>query len=904
MGTTERVLSGSKTKGSTATYSGSVKYFYQGINAKEDDVYFGSLIPRIQSGPRMALFRGTQRLSDKHFDDTAHLPDTFSAVMSSSFKKNGWTTWTQKVTSSVGFGTGSIKAEGGQQDARVKRLPSGSWIGYQVDVPSLGTNPVHLQLQFERPITTFGQPPSVPHEGPYVAVNNFNAVSFIEADERSMWPVNLTNVGSILGREFDGVIEPLDIRSEILGLWNTKHLGHSVRGALVGAASHTIFGSKEIKDRWNKYDPGPAPFLDAPMLFGVTASLKTSTRSKEFDFGKLTSTLTKLGDIHLAMQGYQTDVLSRENPWQEKDTDAVAREPLFVHNPPVVLALNDGIVGYDLTPSSSRSQKRGGFFVKTTPLANHKAELGGMDFAANSTVGTYSEPGLLVGAHRNLIAWWRMQQPVNLLTGSYRTGAGTIASPFVTAHRLYANDTNRSYLEDQKMNWVASLTISGSMILSDSSGNGITASVGDRNRYYGGLPTALTGNLWCPMSASRFSVESIGYSSPPVWSPPAPPASVGGAPGAGHRTIAPSIKGGVVTPSGSLIFGAFDDRITTSTGGGGFEITDRVGKFSFAGMVSGSSANSSTAGAGRRDRPFSLAFWVSQKVGGPSGSFSVSGGTGKGMFGGNAEPTLISKEDAGEQTSGGGWNSNRRQWRITLPNQGENIKLTLYTDDSNYIELCPPGGLWTVNRGSNFGYWSKADTPGVVATTRWLHILITYNPTDVAQTATTALNSVAFYFNGGGGDAYTNNPRYQTGHIALNSNEVGTYSGMSGSMAQGGPPYPTATGKPIAGSAAAKPLLIGPDLNQGYRAQIADLAIWNTALDHSDAKALYRAGIQSAFFDIKANSGQGVSKLPDIMEALAKMDYPDDGNLNVRDTNATHGFYFSKKAGSIVYGDE
>ena len=47
-----------------------------------------------------------------------------------------------------------------------------------------------------------------------------------------------------------------------------------------------------------------------------------------------------------------------------------------------------------------------------------------------------------------------------------------------------------------------------------------------------------------------------------------------------------------------------------------------------------------------------------------------------------------------------------------------------------------------------------------------------------------------------------------------------------------------------------------------------------------------------------------MSKLPDIMEELAKMDYPDDGTLNVRDVNASHGFYFSKKAGSIVYGDE
>ena len=869
MGTTERVLSGSKTKGSTATYSGSVKYFYQGINAKDSDVYFGALIPHIQSGPRMVLFRGTQRLSDKHFDDTVHLPDTFSAVMSSSFKSNGWIQWQQKVTSSVGFGEGVFKAGGGQQYARVKRLPSGSWTGYQVDVPSLGTNPVHLQLQFERPITTFGQPPSVPHEGPFVAVNNFNAVSFIEADERSMWPVNLANVGSIIGREFDGVIEPLDIRSEILGIWNTKHLGHSVRGALVGAASHTIFGSKEIKDRWNKYDPGPAPFLDAPMLFAVTQSVRTSRRyDPGTDFGELTARLVKLGDIHLATQGFTNVQVSRDNPWEEKDTRSVAREPLFVHNPPVVDSLDDGVVGYDLTPSSSRSEKVGGFAVKALASIPPVVPIGGR-------VGEYGTTGRRQGEHNRVVAWWRMQQPVQLLTGSFRTGAGTTESPFTTARRLFGND---AWAGEEQYMIPASLTISGTMILSDSSGNGITASAGDVNRYYGGIQTVLTGNLWNPMSASRVGVNTTVYSGTMV---------------AGTRTwywpnpvkMNPGFSGvGYTTPSGSKIFGARDDRDVTSIGGGGFEITDRDGKFSFAGMTSGSSV-----AAGRRDRPFSISFWIMQATAG-TGSAPVSGGTGKGWFGGNTEPTVIAKEDAGTQSSGGAWNSNRRQWRVTLPNQGENVRLTLYTDDSNYVELNPPGRSTAhdfLGRAA-FGYFSKAGMP------KWAHVVITFDPTDGTPTATKTKNKTVFYING--------EPGGLTGDTV--ANEVGTYSGMSGSLAQSGPPYPTATGKPVPGSAAAKPLLIAPDLNQGYRAQLADVAVWNVALGRADVNALYYAGISRVNYSINSKSGFGVSKLPDIMEELAKMDYPDDGTLNVRDVNASHGFYFSKKAGSIVYGDE
>jgi hypothetical protein len=75
-------------------------------------------------------------------------------------------------------------------------------------------------------------------------------------------------------------------------------------------------------------------------------------------------------------------------------------------------------------------------------------------------------------------------------------------------------------------------------------------------------------------------------------------------------------------------------------------------------------------------------------------------------------------------------------------------------------------------------------------------------------------------------------------------------------------------------------------------------------LGSADVQALYYAGISKENYSIKSESGFGVSKLPDVMEELAKMNYPDDGNLDVRDVNASHGFYFSKKAGSIVYGDE
>jgi hypothetical protein len=314
-------------------------------------------------------------------------------------------------------------------------------------------------------------------------------------------------------------------------------------------------------------------------------------------------------------------------------------------------------------------------------------------------------------------------------------------------------------------------------------------------------------------------------------------------------------------------------------------------------MVSGSSVDGSAASTGRRDRPFSVSFWITQLYLN-SGSASVTGGTGKSWFGGNTDPIVIAKQDAGEQTSGGGWNSNKTQWKVSLPNQGDNIRLSLYTDDSNYIDINPPG------RGYDGGNdtWFRVVSKGYI-TPKWAHVLITYDPQDAAQTAITAKAACEFYFNGGGGSNSSDQVRLSGPELA--AEETGTYSGMSGSMPQGGEPaYPAATGKPVPGSAAAKPLLIAPDLNQGYRTQIADLAVWNTALGPAEAKALYYAGISRVNFSIISNSGRAVTKLPDIMSRLADMNYPDDGNLDVRDVNASHGFYFSKKAGSIVYGDE
>ena len=69
--TSQRILSGSKTKGSTASLTGSAQYFYQGTSVRTFGSYVGSLLPRIGSSDRVELYKDGNPVSRlKEFDDS------------------------------------------------------------------------------------------------------------------------------------------------------------------------------------------------------------------------------------------------------------------------------------------------------------------------------------------------------------------------------------------------------------------------------------------------------------------------------------------------------------------------------------------------------------------------------------------------------------------------------------------------------------------------------------------------------------------------------------------------------------------------------------------------------------------------------------------------------------------
>tara|TARA_Y100001970_G_scaffold294352_1_gene451282 strand:- start:545 stop:2455 length:1911 start_codon:yes stop_codon:yes gene_type:complete len=210
MAKTQRVLSGSRTKGSTASPSGSIIYSYQGIYADTNASYFGSLLPRIGSGNRTKLYKGSKPLSENQFDDSLVI----------------------------------------NNDTADMRGVSGSIIT--------------TRIGFDLERMTFGQAPTIQKGEPFADISGFDPVSYIQDPGHTLWPANLWNIGSLPDHEFDGVIEVFDVRTEMLGQVDTRYEGHAPRGALVGSFSENPFGSYEISDSWKRSDHPISPFFDGP----------------------------------------------------------------------------------------------------------------------------------------------------------------------------------------------------------------------------------------------------------------------------------------------------------------------------------------------------------------------------------------------------------------------------------------------------------------------------------------------------------------------------------------------------------------------------------------------------------------------------------------------------------------
>ena len=287
MAQTQRVLSGSRTKGSTATPSGSIIYSYQGINARTTTSYFGSLLPRIGSGDRIKLYKDGNPISEKYFDDES--------------------TMNADVT----------------------------------DMRGLSGSLYETRIGFDLERLTFGQAPTTQQGEPFADIRDFDPVAYVTDPGHTMWPVNLWNLGTLPDHEFDGVIEPFDIRRSILGEVDLRFEGHAPRGSVTGPFSENLFGSTEITGEWKKSDKPLSPFFDGPNQLARDRNRDLPVLARmnyhEAQLYPAATSSVSFSDPNSAMplQGYQG--LEREllNPFVSQDYHDIIYSEVRSHNPPL-----------------------------------------------------------------------------------------------------------------------------------------------------------------------------------------------------------------------------------------------------------------------------------------------------------------------------------------------------------------------------------------------------------------------------------------------------------------------------------------------------------------------------------------------------------------------------------------
>jgi hypothetical protein len=278
MAQSQRVLSGSLTKGSNATPSGSIIYSYQGVNARTDASYFGSLLPRIGSGNRTKIYKSTKPLSDTEYDDSLTINDDTSDM-------------------------------GGEDDPRIT-----------------------TRISFDLERLAFGQPSTSQQGSMFADINRFDPVQYVNDPGEFMWPVNLWNLGQLPNHEFDGVVEVFDIRREVLGYMDLRYEGRTFRGSLTGPFSETPFGSTKITDKIQLVDFAPTPFFDGPNQMSHDRGTDIPVLAR-MSFMAHSASWTDPGSA-MAFPGYQGLEIEKDAPVVAQDYHDIIYSSLRAHNPP------------------------------------------------------------------------------------------------------------------------------------------------------------------------------------------------------------------------------------------------------------------------------------------------------------------------------------------------------------------------------------------------------------------------------------------------------------------------------------------------------------------------------------------------------------------------------------------
>jgi hypothetical protein len=233
MPTTQRVLSGSLTRGSTATLSGSVMPFRQGVSVLSMEQRFAGMSPKLAAGSSPIMLVGGRpwNRAGKIYDDSIQFAPATTAT------------------------SGSVST---------------------VDAPITPTEGmITFAPNHEVDRRDYGQPKLFKDDEPFEDMPGFNPVAFLEDGGCSMiYPYILFNVSMKDPDQMDGVIEPLTIRSRASrNSIDWPFEAHRVSGFFMGGAEDSRGWSCPIVQQINLRHTSFEPYEDGGYEFmGQTMS--------------------------------------------------------------------------------------------------------------------------------------------------------------------------------------------------------------------------------------------------------------------------------------------------------------------------------------------------------------------------------------------------------------------------------------------------------------------------------------------------------------------------------------------------------------------------------------------------------------------------------------------------------
>ena len=266
MPSSQRVLSGSKTRGTTATNSGSVDQFRQGVSVLTMQQRYVGMTPKLAAGSTPTLLLNGKAIvkHDTFFDETMTAPKTTLVIGNA---------LTQSSTNALNSAKGTI-----------------SFV------------PNHQMIRRD-----YGQPKLFKDDEPYEDMAGFHPVAFLEDTGGTMiYPYILWNVSMRDPDQMDGAIEPLAIRSRASrNSIDWPYEAHRVSGFWSDGAEDSRHHSCPIIQQINFKSTNIEPFEDGGYEF----------------FGQ-----TVAGSIRI--EGFLHNDPSSITPWLDQTDRSEAFEPL------------------------------------------------------------------------------------------------------------------------------------------------------------------------------------------------------------------------------------------------------------------------------------------------------------------------------------------------------------------------------------------------------------------------------------------------------------------------------------------------------------------------------------------------------------------------------------------------